>query len=519
MKKDGLAFWLLALIILIVTIGDFAKIMISQNHNDHMYIGASALISQSKTPYAEFTFTQTPYLPLLYGNLYRLFRLVGIDSYYLLIGRLFSFACLGMSAVILYVIVRRLVGTIFPPLCIVALFLLNKTVVDPATEVSNYILPIALSFLGFHLFTGSLRDGKPRSFRVVLSGLFIAITIGTKLTYAAVALSFVAFIFISPLVSKRSGCSIPAHVFNLLFPFSIGLVIGLLPLIFYMLSDPAAVIYNNWGYHMVNARWRQATGYAMPMSLGSKVAFAYRMFSTADNLILALGILLGLAFALPRAKGLAQLPAGAFLALILFLVGVPTALAPTPSFPQYYAVPVSFMFLLLGYSSSLHALEIATLQRRTLFLLVLATLLNRGPELLEATSRLRWQENWSALRVHEVAMNVRKALVDNRISAGKVATLSPLFALEANLAIYDELSAGPFFYRSGDLLAADQRKRFVITSPNSIGSLLAEDPPSAIIVGYEEKLDEPLLEYAIQNKYREISVTGLGGRCFLVGRP
>ena len=57
MKMYKMAFWIVAAIIMFSLVGDFAKTMISQNHNDHMYIGVSALIAHDKIPYKEFTFT------------------------------------------------------------------------------------------------------------------------------------------------------------------------------------------------------------------------------------------------------------------------------------------------------------------------------------------------------------------------------------------------------------------------------------------------------------------------------
>ena len=515
MKMKKLALWIMAAIILFAVVGDFAKIMISQNHNDHMYIGVSALISHDKIPYKEFTFTQTPYLPLLYGNLY---KLLGVCSHYLLIGRLISFLFLSISAWTLFLLARRETGNLFQSLCIGALFLLNTTIVNPATEVSNYILPVALSFLGFYLFVRSIDHGSTGAFRMALSGALLAAAIGTKLTYIAVVFPFFAAILLCPLINRRTEYSRRTVIVQALAPFVLGVLIGLLPLLFYYWAAPVSFVYNNWGYHMVNAQWRQMTGYAMPMTHISKLAYAGVMFFNSDNLLVILGVLLGFAFSLRANRGVKQWPAGLVLAFLLFLAAVPTALAPTPSFPQYYAVPVSALFLLLVYSSAQQTVKSAYWQSAALSILVLIAMAYRGSEWLAATMSLRYRDNWSGFQVHDVSKKIRNALIDGHLdTGGKVATLSTMFAVEANLPIYDELSSGPFFYRSGDLLTAEQRKRFVITSPRTIGGLLAEEPPSAIIVGHEGRLDDPLLEYAKDNNYREIQVDGLGGRCFLAG--
>jgi hypothetical protein len=115
-------------------------------------------------------------------------------------------------------------------------------------------------------------------------------------------------------------------------------------------------------------------------------------------------------------------------------------------------------------------------------------------------------DQWWGLVAHEVSIDVRRALEARDIDTGdKVATLSPLFVADANLPIYRELSTGPFLYRIGDLLSREQRKRFVGTSPSSIGNILKNDAPSAILVGFEYDLDSPLIEYARRNGYRKVN--------------
>ena len=73
-------------------------------------------------------------------------------------------------------------------------------------------------------------------------------------------------------------------------------------------------------------------------------------------------------------------------------------------------------------------------------------------------------DNRTGIRVREIAHRVSKAIGDRRHD-GKVATLSPLYAIEVGLKIYDELSAGSFTYLSGDLSTAEQRKNLRLPRP------------------------------------------------------
>ncbi len=147
MKNARHALWLLIPIILFATLGAFSRIMSVLSHNEHMYIAAGVLVAKSQVIYRDFAFVQTPYLPLLYGNVY---RLTGLSHYYLA-GKLISFALLGTSGMFLFLLARRVTKDMVLSLSIAALFLLNMNIVNPAVEVSNYILPLALSLAGLSL--------------------------------------------------------------------------------------------------------------------------------------------------------------------------------------------------------------------------------------------------------------------------------------------------------------------------------------------------------------------------------
>ena len=516
MKNNKFILWFLILIVLFGIVGAFAKIMSGFNHNEHMYIAAGVFVAQNKEIYKDFAYLQTPYLPLLYGNLY---RFLGITSYYLLIGKLISFTFLSISSMVLFLLARRVLNDIVLSLSVVALFLLNMSIVGPATEVSNYIMPIAFSLASFYVFTISFVENQIKPFGIALAGVFLAISIGAKLTYAAMIIPFIATILFYPLVSEHSAITARKNIVYALFLFIAGIGIGLLPMFFFM-SDIQSFIFNNLGYHIVNTQWRHITGFSGPMSLSSKLFYAREIYFNADNLILLLGILLGLGFSIWNPQtirwSIKKIPIGAFLAFLLVLIAVPTALVPTPSFCQYFAMPVSFLFLLLLYSCASKSVEISTLHRILLLILVSMSVTYTGPLLIKPIVGLTHRNGWTGLMVHDASMNVRNALIDNGLGTdGKIATLSPLFVIESNLNIYPELSTGPFLYRVGDLLTAEQRNRFVGTSPKSIGELFTEDPPVAILVGYEGILDQPLVEYAIANDYKKVDVAGISGEFYI----
>lgn len=525
--SNRLTILFLSAIVLFSLIGEFAKIMFSLNHNENMYITASILVVQNKIPYKDFAYVQMPYLPLLYGNLYRLMK---ISSYYLLIGKIISFLSLCISAAAIFFVAHRVIKDVSLSLSVGILFLLNTSILGSAMEVSNYIIPIALSLVSFALFEVSINSNRVRPFGFAIAGFFLAVAIGVKLTYATVAIPFIVVCILHQVISRFStdNTNNKTSFVYILLPFITGLLVGLLPIFFY-LSDIGTFIFNNYGYHIVNAQWRQDTGYTSGMSLFSKIIFARDIFFQTDNLILILGVLLGIVlFAKRNSRTIRQtikeeLTKGTLLAFLLFLIAIPTAFAPTPSFPQYFVMPVSFLFLLLVYSQAPKPsqepskLLIRILHKKLILILVLVSLMYNGPSLGKSIYHLMNRNSWSGLYVHDISINIRNTLLINGVDINsKIATLSPLYVIEANLPIYSELSTGPFTYRIGDLLTSEDRKHFVVTSPNSIWNLLSKDRPSAILVGFEEDLDIPFIVYAVAHHYKKVDGFFGGGDLYIL---
>ena len=502
--------WFFAAAILFAIAGDLAKIMTSLNHNEHMYITAGVLVSQNKVLYRDFAYLQMPYLPLLYGGLY---QLLGITSFYFLWGKLVSFLALIASASVLFLIARRAWGEVTIASGLAALFLLNMSIVNPAREASNYIVPVFLSFLAVYFFEIAQRNPNRKWLLMAITGILSALAVGVKLTYAPILFPFMAVIVLFSIYSKESFLAGITHQF---LPFLAGLLIGFLPMAGFIVQDPAVFMFNNLGYHTINTQWRILTGYTDNMSLSSKFVFAGETFLKADNLMLLFGILFGAGLTILHFRQTKQFSAGGVLALFLFLSGLISALFPTPSFSQYYAVPISFLFILFIYLWAVKLDEAFLYRRMILTILVLSSLLYQGSSLFDSISKLRYRHNWTPLHVRDISIKLREVLQENQPQAnGKVATLSPLFAVEAGLPIYPELASGPFLYRVGDLLSAEQRNHFVGTSPATIHDLFEKDPPAAILTGFEGELDQPLVVFALAKGYKKIDLSNFEGNLYL----
>ena len=99
MKNNRFVLWFLIPILMFAIAGAFAMNMTAFWYDEHMYITASVFVAQGKELYKDFAYLQTPYLPFLYGSLY---RILGIESYYFFIGKLLSFLFLIISSVVLF---------------------------------------------------------------------------------------------------------------------------------------------------------------------------------------------------------------------------------------------------------------------------------------------------------------------------------------------------------------------------------------------------------------------------------
>lgn len=210
-----------------------------------------------------------------------------------------------------------------------------------------------------------------------------------------------------------------------------------------------------------------------------------------------------------------SLSPGIFLSGLLVVVSLLTAFTPRPLFPQYFAMPIPFLLTLMA---ALYAQMAQPLRRTMLQAAAIAAVLLTISVLPRHTGSLRGARQpdvrWAGVEALEVSRHIR-ANVSSAGSPAKVATLSPVYAIETGLPIYPELATGSFVYRIGDLLSAKERARYHATSVSTIHELLDADPPAAILIGDEGDLELPLLDYAQSRGYTPIETQLPDGQLFI----
>lgn len=497
-------------------VGALSQIMIHFDHNEHMYICSSYLVYKNNILYKDFAYLQTPYLPILYSTIY---KTLNTKEYYLLIGKIVSFLFLLLATLSIFLTTKKISNNHTIALTIATLFLANSSIIIPASETSNYISPLAVSLISTHIFLTAFSNNKIRHLYIFISGSLLGICVGLKLTHLFILPAFLITIIVSGIPNTNSLHNRFIQVKALSY-LLFGISTGLSPLLFYS-QDIDVLSFNNYGYHQLNTKWRLLTGYGSTLFFKPKLSFALNIFKTPINICLILSItlisLIKYYQFLKHKNSSKFFNTETFLTYSLFIFSLIAALAPSPSFPQYYAMPISFLYILIATPFKPKSQYNQSLENTILSLLTLISTLITIPETNERIYILsKGQNNWSSIKIHNSAKAIQ-TILNNHAHKEKynIATLSPLYAIESNLSIYPEFSSGPFLYRVGDLLTSSQRMHYTGTSPNSLHQLFLNNPPDAIIVGFEDNLDKPFIDYALSNSYKQIKLKDFDGILFI----
>jgi hypothetical protein len=462
-----------------------------------MYVTAGYLLAQGERLYQDFAFVQTPYSPLVYALAFRL-----SNSHYLLTAKLVNFAFFAAAAILLYAIVRRETRDRIFTLTALALFLANYYLLRSVIEASNYTIPIACSLASYYLFIRYV-DNRRHPLAFFFAGLLLAVALGAKLYYATLIIPFGLAVLIYP-----STTSLRSRIVSGLLPLAGGVLAGIIPLLYYAGRDWNRFAFNNLGYHLLNAEWREQNGFTATMTWASKLDTSRDLLANPSYLLLVAWLALAVIVMLTQddkpLRRFSNVSLSIFLSGLLVVVSVLTAFTPRPLFPQYFAMPIPFM---LTFMAALYA-QMAPLYRRTMLqAAVIATVLLTLIVLPRHTGSLRRAVQPGNAWVGIEAVNVSRR-ISEQIPASdppaKLATLSPVYAIESDLLIYPELTTGSFVYRIGDLLTEEERAQYHATSPSTIAELFDADPPAAILITGEGDLELPLLDYAQSRGYTPV---------------
>jgi hypothetical protein len=149
--------------------------------------------------------------------------------------------------------------------------------------------------------------------------------------------------------------------------------------------------------------------------------------------------------------------------------------------------------------------------------LVLLSFVFGGRLLFGRVGQVFQSGEWTPTQVRRAARAMRREV--GRVAPGdRVATLSPLYALEGGLSIYPELATGPFCYRLAHLVKPALRRKVRCVSQRELEAFLRRKPPRALIWGREGHLDRPLWRFAGHRRYRIVRRKAFGRLSIAVRR-
>lgn len=478
----------------------FARIMAYPvRHDEHMYLPVGAMLGQGDL-YRDYGFNNLPNLPLALGLIY---GATGTD-HYLLTGRLLIFGGWLVALGAMALLVRRATGS--RPAAVIAMLLLatNPVLIGPTGMlVTNNFLPLACALAAMALLLAAIDAQKVRSVAMAGAGLCVALAAGFKANYAFLIPLFAAAAILAP-----TSLALRDRLLRSVLPLLVGGIVGSAPTLFYLVRDPqeflAHVIHYHRGPHIAYWLTNADVDGAKIMTLGGKIALAAKVWLGGGMIVpIAMAALFGCIILRDRKADAGGVPAWA-IALLLAIIagGVAMSFVPTPAFPQYYALPLPFILLL---AACLYGRMPQDRRRQIIPWALSATLIMAAagmPRLLVRLPQLVTPSRWAGMEVHAAGVELAR-LTHGAAAAGPVATLAPLYPLEGGLPLYPELVTGPLVYRVGDIIPVEDRRYYArITSPRTVGTMMAARPPAAILVGQEGALDRPLIDYARRNEYR-----------------
>ena len=487
----------------LVLLALFTRVMSEPlRHDEHIALANGWLYGRFAL-YRQISYAHLPNLPIL---LSLALHATG-GAYKFLVARLITFICWCAFLYAFSSVVWRISKDTQTTALAVLLIVTNSLFVEyEAMLIAVHLFPICFASFGFLFFIVATENGRARPIFVFLAGLFLSIAVGFKANYLVVVPPFAIAAFFVP-----QSLSLAQRIWRVVVPLALGGVIGGLPTLYYFLNHTDAFLFDVLGYFLgpQRAYWSAPENAATVtgLNLTSRVLNGYRLWTAGSTLLIIVMIIYCCAEMVMSSnyaeikRRLASWPL--LVSLAAAILGITVAFVIAPSFPQYFMPPIPFAVLLLVCLLAGRSDEQRRRSRPLLATMTIATAILGGPTLFQDLPNIVKPSAWEGFGVHKIAMQIRGEFGPRREKI-RIATLSPIYALESGLDLYPELASGGFYYRIGDLLSPAQRTAFGITSPKTVGELLEREPPDGILVGYEGVLDKPLVRFAVAHNYRRV---------------
>lgn len=504
---------MLALLFGLTIAGLAARAVLSYNPDDNHFATAAHLVAAGYTPYLDFPFFQMPYTPYIYALALETqltpFKYVSLR----LITLLFCFA----SIAIVYLGCKAIAKNNCVAIAGALLYSSSEYLNLAAEQLNSYAIANFFAVLSFTVLVIARRHF---GFSAFLSGLCLGGAIGSKLYYVALVPPLLAYAAVAASPAITRAALTPATLWLL------GLAVALIPACVLALGNPEVFWFDNYGYHLLNTKWRELTNFNRGMSWPGKLEFLTRVLGTP--VFLATGIL-GYFFFwrfrdsfVSHFRGLSRGEVRiVFLASATFILALATSMTPTPLWESYFLAPLPFALFVLASLVRLNA-ETATLKQphwdiHMLNVAVIVSLLTI-PTNLYFVRRATNVNEWTTLAFYKHGQTIRNYLTQQG-RRGTLISFENLYAIEARLPVPREMAGHVFGYRVGDRMTSDLRARSRILSASTISQFLDANPPAGILIGTRFKAyEQDLLQYATSRGYHEAGLNIPDHRLFIRAR-
>lgn len=360
---------------------------------------------------------------------------------------------------------------------------------------TNNLLPLPLALTGLGIFALSLVERTLSFPRLFLAGVMLSLAAGMKIS----AIAFIPPVAAACLLLPRD-LTLAERLRRLFLPCALGAAVGAAPLFWLLATEPtflSHVVGFHTGPHV--AYWRAHAGDepSLALSLAERLRLGYSLWLAGAPLITLFLALIGLRMAhraQPEGHGEALQAAAVVAAATVCAAAM--ALVPQPGFPQYFAPPLISLALLVpiltrALDSRSRATYAGFSAVAAMLLLVIAV-----PWLAPGLPALLRTEGWTAARVEQGAAALADVLDDAGAARGPVATLAPIYPLEAGLPIFPEFGTGPFAFRIAPFLEPPLRSAYVVAGAEDLPALFEARPPAAVLTGFNPGLEAPLIAWA-----------------------
>lgn len=497
-RRSGLIAAGAAILSLILLASLFGRIMdYDLRRDEFMFVPPAVLLGEYEL-YRDIFFNHVPYSAWLFRGMHLLlpsFGLLAVARLTVFLAWLLLLGCTGWIG-------WRLTGSrlvaFFGPAGLMATdVFLGQT----GMVATNNLLPLPFVVLGLGLFAIALAEGRLTIWPLFVAGVSLSIACGLKIS----AIAFVPAVAIGCFLVPRE-LTFAERLRFLVLPVGLGGIVGALPIFWLALTQTGLFFAHIAGYHTGPhvAYWQANAAMEPGLALHAAQKFQLALsvwFFGAAMLLLFVTIFSGVMSR--RGESASGWPGQAAVVIASATISAAAfGFVPTPGFPQYYAAPLVGLPILIA----LFYRRCASENRRHLGLAMSVALVlmvfSGGTRLALGLNALRDPAGFTTTNVVRGAQALRTAIAEAGLPAqGAVATLAPIYPLEAGLRIYPEFSAGPFGYRVVPYAAPEELTQFAITGPDGVETLFYDDPPVALLTGFDAVLDQALVDYAQANGY------------------